>query len=122
METQLGELTVLQPQQPQSQGRGRRWGSSGRRREVSGVCTVGSVPSWQAAQANITLLIRAAVAASLTLAKDLDVTLDKNNCPKKAADAACCLPKANGLCPHTWTGQAGALAQQAGPQAVPLPG
>lgn len=82
---------------------------------------MGSVPSWQAAQANITLLIRAAVAASLTLAKDLDVTLNENNCPEKAADAACCLPKANGLCPHTWTGQAGALGSPWPNGLVPKP-
>lgn len=54
-------------------------GGSGRRREASGVCTVGSILSWQGSQANSTLLIRAGVAAFFTLAKDRDVTLDENN-------------------------------------------
>lgn len=44
------------PPQPQPQGRARCWGGgSGRRRAVHGVCTVGSVLSWQGQQANSTL-------------------------------------------------------------------
>jgi len=88
---------------------------------------VGSVRSWQGPQANSTLLIRAGVAASLTHAKDLDVTVDKNNRDLRASQrkAACWLPKADGWSFPLWTGQAGApglaLARCACLQALSLP-
>lgn len=103
----------------------------GRLRNVSKVYTVGSVQSWQGAQANRIPWMRAGVGSFRNICQGpghcTEQKQPRSTCaPWKTPEGVCWLPKVSGWCFPIWTGHTGGsglpLSQWAGPWAVPLPG